>query len=87
MILIHQKVCKFKATALKLHNSLFHTLDLYLSHLKGNNECALTCQATWSMIMQMQDGRKRKKKTSMEKKLPSFHLAIKDLRFLLGPHQ
>ena len=67
-----QKVCKFKATALKLHNRLYHTLDLYLSHLKGNNECALACQATWSMIMQMQDGRKRKKNFYEKKNCQAF---------------
>ena len=41
-----QKVWQNHSQSNELHNRLFHTLDLYLSHLKSNNECALTCQAT-----------------------------------------
>ena len=69
--------------SIELHNCLFHTLDLYLSHLKSNNECALTCQATWSMHDNADARWKKTKKKLLWKKTAKLSFGYKRFTILV----
>ena len=80
-----QKSCFLGPTIFKIPqpNWYFHTLDLYLSNLKGNNECALTCQATWSMHDNADARWKKTKKKLLWKKTAKLSFGYKRFTILV----
>ena len=79
------KSCFLEPTIFKIPqpNWYFHTLDLYLSNLKGNNECALTCQATWSMHDNADARWKKTKKKLLWKKTAKLSFGYKRFTILV----